>query len=983
MHLQIHPATVLSGLLAAATAVRGSTSHNTSAVYKSLYTRHSNSTPVFQNVSGQEANPLVRALQSPNNSNGAHPLLKRDELPVGTCAPGTPCVNGACCSNKGICGFSPDECGIDTCISNCDAKAECGQYAPSESATCPLNVCCSKYGFCGTTEDFCEAGCQKGYGGCGAVDEPFCGAGSMGRTIGYYEGWASTRSCDKRLPSDIDIEPLTHLNFAFAFFHPTTFQVLPMSAGDEALYPQFTALKSKKPSLKTWIAVGGWSFNDATNSPNTQTAFSDMAGSAANRQTFIASLRHFMQTWGFDGVDIDWEYPGADDRGGIDADTANFVKLVRDMKDAFGSEYGISVTLPASYWYLRGFDLQGMAAHVDFFNIMTYDIHGVWDADNKHTGPYVRPHTNITEIKQGLDLLWRNDVDPAQVNFGLGWYGRSFTLKDPSCNKPECIFAYGGKAGECTKSSGTLSNAEIQRIIAKHGLTPTVDADAMVKWITWDNDQWVSYDDGETIQMKINEASKLCLGGVLIWAVDQDGEDHTSSNDLMGVGPANGVSTADAKAYREAKQSMERGASISNSCYWTFCGDQCVSGFSEQAYAKGQVPHIDGDVSCSGDDVRTLCCAPGTSVGTCSWSGWIGVGMPCATEYCPSGSELIAMNTNSYVEDPELSVNSNLTCNGGAQSFCCSGFVPSQIANTDRLSLLGDPHRIPAETTDLALDTRVKLINSAPTACKILVTTGLLENDVVGRLGQGAAGIGMEQHKPSKPDSPENVATPNKEKEMAGEWTKVKYGKDDLDCQTTYTCRYGRDFDEICDNMRWAIEKGFNGEYVYHRERKGGRPKKTYKDRWDKQRKNTYYDGNSRCSLEEFPFASLDEAAGLQYQVIRRVNAESNAIHGRDWEKWLARRWEPCKRLRKAKGIEPPEPPITMTWSPFEEGDNRIKVNAEPPHNMPPHFIQAYGFDSQTGGVECFPTYTYSENGGSRVTKTLADHGFRALEDDP
>lgn len=99
MHLQVHPSTVLTGLLAVATAVRGSTPHNISAVYKSLYALHSNSTPVFQNVSGQEVNRLVLALQSPNNSTGEHALLKRDELPVGTCAPGTPCVNGACCSS--------------------------------------------------------------------------------------------------------------------------------------------------------------------------------------------------------------------------------------------------------------------------------------------------------------------------------------------------------------------------------------------------------------------------------------------------------------------------------------------------------------------------------------------------------------------------------------------------------------------------------------------------------------------------------------------------------------------------------------------------------------------------------------------------------------------------------------------------------------------------------------------------------------------
>lgn len=321
------------------------------------------------------------------------------------------------------------------------------------------------------------------------------------------------------------------------------------------------------------------------------------------------------------------------------------MKLLQDMKDAFQGRYGISVTLPASYWYLRWFNLQGMQKHIDFFNIMTYDIHGVWDASNKHTGPYVRPHTNITEIKLGLDLLWRNDVDPSRVNFGLGWYGRSFTLKDPSCNKPDCIFSYGGKPGECTNSAGTLSNSEIRRIITENNLSPTFDTEAAVKWISWDTDQWVSYDDGETIQMKIAEANKLCLGGVLIWAVDLDDLDHTSSNDMLGIGPANGVSPASAEKFREQKESVERAATIANSCYWTFCGEQCAERYTSHAYARGQVPNIEGDVSCTDDTVRTLCCAPGTTTGTCSWYGWNGVGMACSTTYCPSGKELIAMNS--------------------------------------------------------------------------------------------------------------------------------------------------------------------------------------------------------------------------------------------------------------------------------------------------------------------------------------------------
>ena len=115
-----------------------------------------------------------------------------------------------------------------------------------------------------------------------------------------------------------------------------------------------------------------------------------MAKTAANRKAFINSLLQFMQTYGFDGVDLDWEYPGADDRGGIEEDTANFVTLLQEMRETWGSRFGISATVPSSYWYLRWFDVEAMQNYLDWFNIMSYDIHGVWDKPNKVTGPYVR-----------------------------------------------------------------------------------------------------------------------------------------------------------------------------------------------------------------------------------------------------------------------------------------------------------------------------------------------------------------------------------------------------------------------------------------------------------------------------------------------------------------------------------------------------------------------------------------------------------------
>lgn len=112
---------------------------------------------------------------------------------------------------------------------------------------------------------------------------------------------------------------------------------------------------------------------------------------------------------------------------------------------------------------------------------MSYDIHGVWDSSNPNVGPYARPHSNLTEIDLGLQLLWRAGVAPENVVLGLGFYGRSFTLSDPSCNKPGCPFSGGAKAGKCSGTSGVLTNAEIKRIIDSKNVKPSYDKEAAVK----------------------------------------------------------------------------------------------------------------------------------------------------------------------------------------------------------------------------------------------------------------------------------------------------------------------------------------------------------------------------------------------------------------------------------------------------------------------------------------------------------------------
>jgi GH18 family chitinase len=82
---------------------------------------------------------------------------------------------------------------------------------------------------------------------------------------------------------------------------------------------------------------------------------------------------------------IDWEYPVANERGENKDDYYNFISLCSEIRDAFDAEdpdWELTLTLPASYWYLRGFNLPSLERYVDYFNVMTYDIHGLWDQNN-------------------------------------------------------------------------------------------------------------------------------------------------------------------------------------------------------------------------------------------------------------------------------------------------------------------------------------------------------------------------------------------------------------------------------------------------------------------------------------------------------------------------------------------------------------------------------------------------------------------------
>lgn len=88
------------------------------------------------------------------------------------------------------------------------------------------------------------------------------------------------------------------------------------------------------------------------------------------------------------------------------------MKTLRETFDSSAhAPYGLTFTIPSSYWYLKWFDVPGLLKYADWTNVMTYDLHGVWDKENP-IGDIIQSHTNLTEIKKSMELLWRNNVAP-------------------------------------------------------------------------------------------------------------------------------------------------------------------------------------------------------------------------------------------------------------------------------------------------------------------------------------------------------------------------------------------------------------------------------------------------------------------------------------------------------------------------------------------------------------------------------------------
>ncbi|KAL2815594.1 glycoside hydrolase [Aspergillus cavernicola] len=404
---------------------------------------------------------------------------------------------------------------------------------------CPLNACCNIWGQCGITPEFCtisesatgnpgtaKAGSNGCIDNCGTTIVNDADPPAEFSAVGYFLGSnEEDRECLNLQAWQIYTPDLTHVQFAFGNINED--YSIDVTKGSDQ-FERFKALSS----VKRVISFGGWDFST---SPDTYHIFREGV-TEANRNTLAKNVADFVTEHDLDGVDFDWEYPGAPDipdipAGGED-EGDNYVAFLKAVRAELGDSKSISIAAPASFWYLQAFPIKEIVTVVDYIVYMTYDLHGQWDYGKADATPgcdagnCIRSHVNLTETMFSLAMITKAGAATKDLMVGVSSYGRSFALSEAGCTGPMCTFTGSDTVsdatkGKCTKTAGYLANAEINEIIngddsAKTGFDTDSDAD----WMLYDDTQWVGYMSDDTKAKRTSKYKGLSLGGTTDWSVD-------------------------------------------------------------------------------------------------------------------------------------------------------------------------------------------------------------------------------------------------------------------------------------------------------------------------------------------------------------------------------------------------------------------------------------------------------------------------------
>ncbi|KAI0442716.1 endochitinase [Xylaria telfairii] len=279
---------------------------------------------------------------------------------------------------------------------------------------------------------------------------------------------------------------------------------------------QLFKLKKTNRQLKVLLSIGGWTYSPG---------FAAAASSDATRQTFASSAVQLVKDWGFDGIDIDWEWPAND------TDANNMVSLlsaIRKALDSYSAQYAsnyhflLSVALPAGPDNYNKMKLSQMnAAGVDQFNMLSYDYAGSWDTTAGHQANLYSDPSHPTDTPFSTDAALKAyiaaGVPANKIVLGLPLYGRAFE------NTNGLGQSFSGVG------SGSWENGIWDYKVLPRSGTEIYDSVAGASY-SYDSatKELVSYDNVDMVKRKVSYIQSKGLAGSMFWEASGDRTDSGS-----------------------------------------------------------------------------------------------------------------------------------------------------------------------------------------------------------------------------------------------------------------------------------------------------------------------------------------------------------------------------------------------------------------------------------------------------------------------
>lgn len=318
-----------------------------------------------------------------------------------------------------------------------------------------------------------------------------------------------TRKID---PYSLDLRGVDILNMAFTVITNNRIGLLYPNHADN--FMMVRTLKQGNPNMRVLISVGGY---------GTSPQFQQMASDPKNRAVFVDDAVRFLKYYGFDGIDVDWEFPGME-AATRSSDRTNFTALLTELRHALdsasrndGKKYMLTIAAGAFDQYLTYTEPSLIAPLVDYFFVMTYDFVGQWNsATGHHTNLYASSFKKTGySVDRIVKTYIRYGIPADKIVIGAAAYGRKWTNVESSKNG---LF-------KNAKGEGSIAYSKITELEKRRDYQKCWDKSACAPYLFSNrNKTFITYDNPESVRRKVDYVNLHSLGGIMYWEYFSDSQ---------------------------------------------------------------------------------------------------------------------------------------------------------------------------------------------------------------------------------------------------------------------------------------------------------------------------------------------------------------------------------------------------------------------------------------------------------------------------